>query len=65
RLQAEVLILIKGFDDTFSQTVNARYSYRYDEIAWGSKFNSAFHIDDGGNMVLDVDRVGDITSPAG
>ncbi|HML17522.1 MAG TPA: ion channel [Bryobacteraceae bacterium] len=65
RLQAEVLILIKGFDDTFSQTVNARYSYRYDEIAWGAKFNSAFHIDDGGNMVLDVDRVGDITSLAG
>src|SRR5579862_9453651 len=29
-LQAEILILIKGFDETFSQTVNSRYSYRYD-----------------------------------
>ena len=32
RLQAEVMILIKAYDDTFSQTVLARYSYRYDEI---------------------------------
>ena len=28
RLQAEVMILIKAYDDTFSQTVLARYSYR-------------------------------------
>lgn len=59
RLQAEVLILIKGFDDTFSQTVNARYSYRYDEMEWDAKFSPAFHIDEGGHMVLEVDRVGD------
>src|SRR5579864_1693050 len=57
-LQAEVLILIKGFDDTFSQMVNARYSYRFDEMVWNAKFSPAFHIDDGGNMVLDVDAVG-------
>jgi len=57
-LQAEVLILIKGFDDTFSQTVHTRYSYRYDEIVWGARFTPAFRIDDDGDMVLDVDRVG-------
>jgi inward rectifier potassium channel len=57
-LQAELLILIKGFDDTFSQTVNTRYSYRYDEIVWGAKFSPAFHIDDQGQIVLDVDLVG-------
>src|SRR5579885_2350667 len=57
-LQAEILILIKGFDETFSQTVNARYSYRYDEIVWDAKFTPAFQIDGDGRMVLDVDRVG-------
>jgi len=57
-LQAEVLILIKGFDDTFSQTVNARYSYRYDEIVWGARFSPAFHIDGDGQIVLEVDQVG-------
>jgi inward rectifier potassium channel len=58
RLQAEVLILIKAFDDTFSQNVNARYSYRFDEIEWDAKFSPAFHIDEKGEMVLDVDQVG-------
>jgi inward rectifier potassium channel len=57
-LQAEVLILIKGFDDTFSQTVNARYSYRFDEIVWDAKFSPAFHIDEQGRMILDVNDVG-------
>jgi inward rectifier potassium channel len=58
RLQAEFVILIKAFDDTFSQTVHARYSYRYDELTWQAKFQPAFEIDGNGNMILNVDRVG-------
>ena len=58
RQQAEFLILIKGFDDTFSQTVHARYSYRYDELTWSAKFNPAFEIDSAGALILNVDRVG-------
>jgi len=61
RLQAEFLILIKGFDDTFSQIVHTRYSYRYDEISWGAKFRPTFEIDEAGDMVLNVDRVGQHT----
>ncbi len=48
RLQAEVLILIKGYDDTFSQTVLVRHSYRHDEIVWGHRFAPAFFVDGGG-----------------
>jgi inward rectifier potassium channel len=58
RLQAEFVILIKAFDDTFSQTVHARYSYRYDELAWQAKFQPAFEIDAEGNLILNVDQVG-------
>ena len=58
RLQAEILILIKGFDDTFSQTVHSRYSYRYDEIIWGARFAPAFDVDAAGDIVLEVDKVG-------
>jgi inward rectifier potassium channel len=54
----ELLILIKGFDDTFNQIVNARYSYRFDEIVWNAKFTPAFHVDEQGRMVLDVCDVG-------
>jgi inward rectifier potassium channel len=58
RLQAEILILIKGFDDTFSQTVHSRYSYRFDEIIWGARFAPAFDVDKQGDIVLEVNKVG-------
>jgi inward rectifier potassium channel len=58
RLQAEVLVLIKGFDDTFSQVVHARYSYRYDELTWKARFKPAFEFDKEGDIVLNVDQVG-------
>ncbi len=54
---AEILILIQGFDDTFSQMVHARYSYRHDEILFGARFEPAFHVDQKGDLVLDVDRI--------
>jgi inward rectifier potassium channel len=56
-LQAEVLVLVKGYDDTFRQTVHARYSYRHNELAWGRRFTPAFHIDDGGDMVVDLLKI--------
>ncbi len=55
--QAEILILIKGYDETFSQTVHARYSYRFDELRWGASFAPAFNVNEEGEMVLHVDKV--------
>lgn len=60
RLQAEVLVMIQGFDDTFGQTVHARYSYRYDEITWGARFVPAFEFDRNGDMHVEVNKVGQI-----
>jgi len=62
RLQAEVLILVRGYDDSFTQVVNTRYSYRWEEIAWNSKFVPAFEVSPGGHLVLDLDRIS-ATSP--
>jgi inward rectifier potassium channel len=58
REQAEFLILLKAFDDTFSQTVFARYSYRHDEVQWGKRFAPAFKVDERGDMVVELDRLG-------
>ena len=63
RTSAEVLILLQGFDDTFSQVVHSRYSYRHDELAWGAKFLPAFEIDPKGDLVLDLERI-DALKPA-
>lgn len=57
---AEFLILIQGFDDTFSQVVHARYSYRFDEIVWGAKFVPAFSVDTSGDLLLDVNRLDEV-----
>jgi inward rectifier potassium channel len=59
-LQAEVLILIKGYDETFSQTVLARRSYRHSEILWEKRFAPAFFVDEQGDLVLEVSKVGDV-----
>jgi inward rectifier potassium channel len=59
-LQAEFLIMIKGYDDTFSQTVLARQSYRHDEILWGRRFAPAFYVDGRGDLVLEVSKVGEV-----
>jgi inward rectifier potassium channel len=57
---AEFLILLQGFDDTFSQVVHARYSYTHDEVLWGAKFLPAFHVDPDGDLVLDIDHINDL-----
>jgi inward rectifier potassium channel len=61
---AEILVLITGFDESFNQVVNARTSFRWDEIVWGVRFASAFHADDRGELVLDLNKIDD-TVPAG
>jgi inward rectifier potassium channel len=60
RLQAEVLIVIKAYDDTFSQTVLSRHSYRHDEVVWGRRFAPAFTVDTDGDLVVELRKVGEL-----
>jgi inward rectifier potassium channel len=60
KLSAEILILIQGFDDTFSQQVHSRYSYRHDQFIWGAKFVPTFKVDDDGALVVEVDRIDEL-----
>jgi inward rectifier potassium channel len=55
--QAEFLITIKAFDDTFFQTVHVRHSYRFEEVVWGARFAPAFEPDAQGEMVLDLGKL--------
>jgi inward rectifier potassium channel len=57
---AEFLILLTGMDETFSQVVNARSSYRADEIIWDAKFADIFVYDPAGRMAgIDMKRFHD------
>jgi inward rectifier potassium channel len=57
-MQVEFIVFIKGFDETFGQTVHSRYSYRPDEIVWGAKFLPAFTVQSSGDLLLEVNKVG-------
>ena len=61
-LQAEFMILVKAWDETFSQTVHQRYSYTYKELVWGAKFTPAFGADSDGELQLHVDKVSRYTN---
>ena len=54
---AEIMILIKGFDDTFSQIVHSRYSYTWDEIIWGGRFIKPYYTTENGETYLDAHKV--------
>jgi len=45
RSRAEFLVLLKGFDETFSTTVQTRTSYTPEEVIWGARFANAFTVD--------------------
>ena len=55
--EAELLVMIKGFDDSFSQTVITRNSYKYDEIEWDAKFIRAFSTDESGETIVDLEKL--------
>lgn len=56
---AEFLILLKAFDDTFSQTVHSRTSYQYEEIVWDVKFKSIIEPDSKGILTLNMAGLSD------
>jgi inward rectifier potassium channel len=56
RSGTEILVSIKAFDDSFSETVYSRFSYMADDIVWGAKFPVVFYPQDG-TVVLDLSRM--------
>jgi inward rectifier potassium channel len=65
RRAIEVMILIKAYDDTFSQKVFQRFSYRHDEVIWNRRFAPAFTVDEDGDLVLDLQKVGQVADSSG
>lgn len=53
---AEVVILVKAFDDTFSQTVYSRMSYVSNDFVWNAKFESSIKQEDG-QMMIDLGKL--------
>ncbi|WP_374949095.1 ion channel [Mucilaginibacter sp.] len=57
RTQASFSVLLKAFDDTFSQTVHSRTSYQYCDMVWDARFIPMFDRDDTGRITLDMSKI--------
>lgn len=57
---AEVLVLLSAVDETFSETVHRRTSYKFAEVAWGARFRDMF-VDTGTDQpAIDMRRLSEI-----
>jgi inward rectifier potassium channel len=57
---AEILILLTGTDETFSQTVHTRSSYLGREVVWGARFTNLFNPPTPeGVLSIDIGRLND------
>lgn len=59
KIDLEVFVLLKGFDDVFSQTIYSRQSYKADQFVFGAKFRRPFDINEEGKLTMDLTKVGD------
>jgi inward rectifier potassium channel len=58
--RAEVLVVIKGLDETFVSTIHARASYTPDEIVWGHPFADIFVFGPDGRLAIDFTHFHDV-----
>jgi inward rectifier potassium channel len=58
-MDVEIFVLIKGFDDVFSQTIYSRHSFMVEQFVWGAKFRKPFSINQEGRLVMDLTIVGE------
>ncbi len=57
---AEVYVLVRGFDDVFSNTVLQRTSYLYDEIVFNAKFERMFYeSEDDTTTIVEINKLHD------
>jgi inward rectifier potassium channel len=55
--KAEFMILVKGLNNTLSQQVHARTSYKPENIEWDAKFSPIFS-DKRGKTIISMDKIG-------
>ena len=57
---AEILVLLSAIDETFSETVHRRTSYKFGEVTWGVRFRDMFVSTDEGMPTIDIRRLSDV-----
>jgi inward rectifier potassium channel len=55
---AEIILLLRGYDETHSQEVHARTSYTAREIVWGARFVTILGRNERGQATVALDKLG-------
>ena len=55
----EMLIMIKGYNETAAQSFHAKSSYTEHEIVWNAKFQLPYHFREDGTTVFVLDKIDD------
>lgn len=58
-MNAEFLVIIQGFDETFSQMVHTSSSYLDEEVLWHYRFDKMYYSEDG-TVRLELDKLNDV-----
>jgi len=56
--KAEFMVLINGYNDTLSQNVHSRTSYKYYDVEWDAKFVPIFS-NENGKAIVAVNKIGE------
>jgi inward rectifier potassium channel len=56
----EIIVSLTGLDETFAQTVHARYSYTTRDIVWGARFVDVLSRLPDGQRRIDYPRFHDV-----
>lgn len=53
----EMLVMIKGFNETTGQELHARYSYTQNEIEYGAKFTLPYYFKPDGSTIFELNKI--------
>ena len=59
KMDFEIFVLLKGFDDVFSQTIYSRHSFIAEQFIYGAKFRKPFSVNENGKLVMDLTKIGE------
>jgi inward rectifier potassium channel len=58
--EADLFVVLSGYDETLGQTIFARYRYRLDDVVVNARFVDTIHIDEKGVRTIDYSRFHDV-----
>ena len=59
QMNVEYLVLLEGYDESYSQKIYSNTSYTCHEVIWNAKFKRMVHSDEEKGTVLELDKISD------